>query len=121
MAKHERPSINHLARFDFAPVALRSARTGNFNKLLGFSHPELHSAYVVDVNNGVVELYTSDLGDLRHVDANPRHCASDHGAGFEAQLYREVDFFLQDILDEVVWYGDKCRSSYSAQGAIELA
>jgi hypothetical protein len=33
-SKHERPSINHLARFDFAPAALHSARTGNFNKLL---------------------------------------------------------------------------------------
>jgi hypothetical protein len=33
-SKYEWPAINYLARFDFAPVALRSARTENFNKLL---------------------------------------------------------------------------------------
>jgi hypothetical protein len=33
-SKYEWPAINYLARFDFSPVALRSARTENFNKLL---------------------------------------------------------------------------------------
>jgi len=33
-SKYELRSITYLARFDFAPTALRSARTENFNELL---------------------------------------------------------------------------------------
>ena len=37
------PQINDLLCFDFAPSALRSARTDKFNKLLVTVDPEIHS------------------------------------------------------------------------------